>query len=151
MITIEDFKKKQEVKSRLIGLDIGKKRIGVALSDEKQVIATPHKTIIKQNFEQFLKELKFIIKQNNIKGIVAGNPINMDGSSGPSAQSVKDTIIQLSKNITIPITLWDERLSSAAAYKLVSQIDIKAAKKMKSIDENAAAFILQGAIDFFNN
>ena len=78
-------------------------------------------------------------------------PMNMDGSTGSSGQSVKDTILLLSKNITIPITLWDERLSSTAAYKLTSQINIKAAKKMKFIDENAAAFILQGAIDFFNN
>ena len=129
MITIEDFKKKQAVKSRLMGLDIGKKRIGVALCDEKQVVATPYKTIIKENFDQFLNELKNIIEQNNIKGIVAGNPMNMDGSTGSSGQSVKDTILLLSKNITIPITLWDERLSSVAAYKLISQLNIKAAKK----------------------
>jgi len=151
MITIEDFKKKQTYKSRLIGLDIGKKRIGVALCDERQVVATPYKTIIKENFEQFLKELNLIIEENNITGIVAGNPVNMNGSYGASAQSVQDMLSLLSKNITIPITLWDERLSSAAAYKLTSQINIKAAKKMKFIDENAAAFILQGAIDFFNN
>ena len=151
MITIEDFKKKQAVKSRLMGLDIGKKRIGVALCDEKQVVATPYKTIIKENFDQFLNELKNIIEQNNIKGIVAGNPMNMDGSTGSSGQSVKDTILLLSKNITIPITLWDERLSSVAAYKLISQLNIKAAKKKKFVDKNAATFILQGAIDFFNN
>ena len=151
MITIEDFKKKQAVKSRLMGLDIGKKRIGVALCDEKQVVATPYKTIIKENFDQFLNELKNIIEQNNIKGIVAGNPMNMDGSIGSSGQSVKDTILLLSKNITIPITLWDERLSSVAAYKLISQLNIKAAKKKKFVDKNAATFILQGAIDFFNN
>ena len=151
MLQIEDFKKKITKKSRLIGLDLGKKRIGVAICDDKRIIATPYKTIIKENFDQFLSELLIIIKDNNISGIVVGNPINMDGTSGASAHSVKDTVNLLSKNITLPITLWDERLSSTGAYKLSSQLDIKAAKKIKSIDQNAAAFILQGAIDFINN
>ena len=151
MLQIEDFKKKITKNSRLIGLDLGKKRIGVAICDDKRIIATPYKTIIKENFDQFLSELLIIIKDNNISGIVVGNPINMDGTSGASVHSVKDTVNLLSKNITLPITLWDERLSSAGAYKLSSQLDIKAIKKIKTIDQNAAAFILQGAIDFINN
>ena len=151
MITIEEFKKKQTTKSRLLGLDLGKKRIGVAICDEQQVIATPYKTIVKDNFDQFLNDLKLLIKDNNIGGIIVGNPINMDGSAGSSAQSVNDTVNLLSKNITLPIILWDERLSSVGAYKLTSLLDVKASKKMKSIDKNAAAFILQGAIDFLRN
>ena len=151
MITIEQFKKKQTNKSRLIGLDLGKKRIGVALCDEKQIVATPYKTIVKVNFNQILNELSEIIKENKIGALIVGNPLNMDGSSGPTSQSVNDTINLLSKNITLPFILWDERLSSSAAYKLISQIKIKAAKKMKKIDQNAATFILQGAIDFINN
>ena len=151
MLQIEDFKKKITKNSRLIGLDLGKKRIGVAICDDKRIIATPYKTIIKENFDQFLSELLIIIKDNNISGIVVGNPINMDGTFGASTQSVKDTVNLLSKNITLPITLWDERLSSTGAYKLSSQLDIKAVKKIKTIDQNAAAFILQGAIDFINN
>ena len=151
MLQIEDFKKKITKSSRLIGLDLGKKRIGVAICDDKRIIATPYKTIIKENFDQFLSELLIIIKDNNISGIVVGNPINMDGTSGASVHSVKDTVNLLSKNITLPITLWDERLSSTGAYKLSSQLDIRAAKKIKTIDQNAAAFILQGAIDFINN
>ena len=151
MLQIEDFKKKITKNSRLIGLDLGKKRIGVAICDDKRIIATPYKTIIKENFDQFLSELLIIIKDNNISGIVVGNPINMDGTSGASVHSVKDTVNLLSKNITLPITLWDERLSSTGAYKLSSQLDIRAAKKIKTIDQNAAAFILQGAIDFINN
>ena len=151
MLQIEDFKKKITKNSRLIGLDLGKKRIGVAICDDKRIIATPYKTIIKENFDQFLSELLIIIKDNKISGIVVGNPINMDGTSGASVHSVKDTVNLLSKNITLPITLWDERLSSTGAYKLSSQLDIRAAKKIKTIDQNAAAFILQGAIDFINN
>ena len=151
MLQIEDFKKKITKNSRLIGLDLGKKRIGVAICDNKRLIATPYKTIVKENFDQFLSELLIIIKDNNISGIVVGNPINMDGTSGASVHSVKDTVNLLSKNITLPITLWDERLSSTGAYKLSSQLDVKAVKKIKTIDQNAAAFILQGAIDFINN
>ena len=151
MLQIEDFKKKITKNSRLLGLDLGKKRIGVAICDNKRLIATPYKTIVKENFNQFITELKIIIEDNNIFGIIIGNPINMDGSSGHSAQSVKDIVILLSKNISIPITLWDERLSSVAAYTLSSQLHIKAAKRNKKIDQNAATFILQGAIDFINN
>ena len=151
IFSIEEFKTNIRRNSRLLGIDLGKKRIGVAICDDKRIIATPYKTIIKENFEQFLSELIMIIEDNNISGIVIGNPINMDGSSGASAQSVNDTANLLSKNITLPITLWDERLSSAGAYKLSSQLDVKAVKKIKSIDKNAAAFILQGAIDFINN
>tara|TARA_B100001971_G_C18245668_1_gene574071 strand:+ start:67 stop:537 length:471 start_codon:yes stop_codon:yes gene_type:complete len=151
IFSIEKFKTNIGRNSRLLGIDLGKKRIGVAICDDKRIIATPYKTIIKENFEQFLSELIIIIKDNNISGIVIGNPINMDGSSGASAQSVNDTANLLSKNITLPITLWDERLSSTGAYKLSSQLDVNAVKKIKSIDKNAAAFILQGAIDFINN
>ena len=151
IFSIEEFKTNIRRNSRLLGIDLGKKRIGVAICDDKRIIATPYKTIIKENFEQFLSELIMIIEDNNISGIVIGNPINMDGSFGASAQSVNDTANLLSKNITLPITLWDERLSSAGAYKLSSQLDVNAVKKIKSIDKNAAAFILQGAIDFINN
>ena len=151
IFSIEKFKTNIGRNSRLLGIDLGKKRIGVAICDDKRIIATPYKTIIKENFDQFLSELIIIIEDNNISGIVIGNPINMDGSCGASAQSVNDTANLLSKNITLPITLWDERLSSAGAYKLSSQLDVNAAKKIKSIDKNAAAFILQGAIDFINN
>ena len=151
MLQIEDFKKKITKNTRLLGLDLGKKRIGVAICDDKRLIATPYKTIVKKNFDQFISELKIIIKDNNIYGIIVGNPLNMDGSYGHSAQSVNDFVSLLSKNISIPIALWDERLSSVAAYTLSRQLDIKAAKKNKKIDQNAATFILQGAIDFINN
>ena len=151
MITIEEFKKKQTAKSRLIGLDLGSKRIGISICDEKQSIATPFKTINRINTSELVNELKEIIRENNIKGIVIGNPINMDGTSGSSTQSVKDISTNISQFIDLPVFLWDERLSTVGAFNLSSQLDVNISKKIKKIDENAAAFILQGAIDYLNN
>ena len=151
MITLEEFKKKHSDKCRLIGLDLGSKRIGVSICDEKQLIATPLKTINRNTLKELIFELKVIIDENNIKGIIIGNPLNMDGSFGRSAQSVKDTSQKIEENINIPICLWDERLSAVGAFNLSSQLDINVNKREKKIDENAAAFILQGAIDFLNN
>jgi len=151
MITLEEFKKKHSDKCRLIGLDLGSKRIGVSICDEKQLIATPLKTINRNSLKELISELKMIINENNIKGIIIGNPLNMDGSSGRSAQSVKDTSQKIEENMNIPICLWDERLSTVGAFNLSSQLDINVSKREEKIDENAAAFILQGAIDFLNN
>ena len=151
MITLEEFKKKQLYKCRLIGLDLGSKRIGVSICDEKQLIATPFKTINRTSNNELTNELKIIIVENNIKGIIIGNPLNMDGSSGRSAQSVKDISNNIKKNIDVPIFLWDERLSTVGAFNLSSQLDVNVTKREKKIDENAATFILQGAIDFLNN
>ena len=151
MITIEEFKKKQSNKTRLIGLDLGSKRIGVSISDEKQSISTPFKTINKTNTSDLIEDLKLIISENNIGGIIIGNPINMDGSLGRSAQSVNDVSSNISKSIDLPVCLWDERLSTVGAFNLSSQLDINVSKRVKTIDQNAAAFILQGAIDYLNN
>ena len=151
MITLEEFKKNQSDKCRLIGLDLGSKRIGVAISDEKQLIATPFKTIKRSKAKELIDELKLIVKENDIKGIIIGNPLNMDGSLGSSAQSVKDISNNIENSINLPICLWDERLSTVGAFNLSSQLDINVSKREKKIDENAAAFILQGALDFLNN
>ena len=151
MITIEEFKNKISKKSRLLGLDLGSKRIGVAISDDLQSIATPFKTINKESTIQFIDELNLIIKENNIKGIIVGNPINMDGSLSRGSQSVKDMCKNILKYINVPICLWDERLSTVGAFNLSSQLDVNISKKVKNIDKNAAAFILQGAIDYLKN
>ena len=151
MITIEDFKKNQSKKTRLIGLDLGSKKIGVAICDERRSIATPFQTINKISINKFIKELEEIIVKNDIGGIIIGNPINMDGSLGRSAQSVNDISIIISKSINLPVCLWDERLSTVGAFNLSSQLDVNISKRVKNIDQNAAAFILQGAIDFLNN
>jgi putative Holliday junction resolvase len=151
MITLAEFKKKQLDNCRLIGLDLGSKRVGISICDEKQLIATPFKTINRSSLRELIDELKIVIEENNVKGIVIGNPLNMDGSSGSSAQSVKDTSDNIEKSINLPICLWDERLSTVGAFNLSSQLDINVSKREKKIDENAAAFILQGAIDFLKN
>jgi putative Holliday junction resolvase len=151
MITIEDLKKKQSEPSRLIGLDLGSKRIGVSICDEKQSLATPFKTIAKTNTNELISQLQEIINEYSIKGIIIGNPLNMDGSSGRSAQSVNDVSTNIDKAISIDVCLWDERLSTVGAFNLSSQLDINVSKREKNIDQNAAAFILQGAIDFLNN
>jgi len=151
MITIEDFKIKYSNKVRFIGLDLGSKRIGVSICDERQSIATPFKTINKTNTNELIDHLKVIIEENNIGGIIVGNPINMDGSLGRSAQSVNDVASNISKSIDLPVILWDERLSTVGAFNLSSLLDVNVSKRVKTIDQNAAAFILQGAIDFLNN
>ena len=148
---MEEFKKKQSDKSRLLGLDLGSKRIGVSICDEKQSIATPLKTLNKTSADNLINELKIIIEENNIKGIIIGFPINMDGTLGKSAQSVKDVSNNIDKALDINVCLWDERLSTVGAFNLSSQLDINVSKREKNIDQNAAAFILQGAIDFLNN
>ena len=151
MITIEEFKKNNSNKVRFVGLDLGSKRIGVSICDERQSIATPFKTINKTNTNELINELKVIIEEYNIGGIIVGNPINMDGSIGRSAQSVNDIASNISKSINIPVILWDERLSTVGAFKLSSQLDVNVSKRVETIDQNAAAFILQGAIDFLKN
>ncbi len=151
MITIEEFKKKHLTKIRIIGLDLGTKKIGVSICDENQSIATPFKTLIKKNTKQFINEIKEIVDENDVKAIIIGNPINMDGSQGKSSQSVKDTANNISKSINLPICLWDERLSTVGAFNISSQLDTNVSKREKDIDKNAAAFILQGAIDYLNN
>jgi len=123
----------------------------VSICDERQSIATPFKTINKTNSNDLITELKIIINENNIEGIIIGNPINMDGSMGRSAQSVNDVANNISKSINLPVILWDERLSTVGAFNLSSQLDINVSKRVKTIDQNAAAFILQGAIDYLKN
>ena len=148
MVDIEDFKKSIGKKSRLLGIDPGKSRIGLAISDEDKLVSTPLKTINKKNNSNFINDIKEIILQNDIKGIIIGNPINMDGSSGPSSQSAIDFAKYVSNNISIPVSMWDERLSTEGAFNLSSNLDVNVSKKVEKLDQNAASFILQGAIDY---
>ena len=150
MLDIEEFEKKIDKKSRLLGVDPGKKRVGIAISDENKIVATPYLTIVRNNFSTFLAQINKIIYDNDIRGLVIGNPINMDGSPSHSSQSAKDLAINLSKNISIPITMWDERLSSRGAFNLSNDLNVNTSKKISKLDENSAAFILQGALDFLN-
>ena len=151
MITINEFKNKLSSGSRLLGIDLGTKRIGFAISDYNQKIATPLQTLDKSKQGKLIDELDSIITEYDIKGIIIGNPINMDGTYGKSSQSAKDIAINISNKIDIPVSLWDERLSTVGAFNLSSELDINVSKREKDIDKFAAAFILQGALDFIQN
>ena len=151
MITINEFKNKLSSGSRLLGIDLGTKRIGIAISDYNQKIATPLQTLEKSKQGKLIDALESIITEYDIKGIIIGNPINMDGTYGKSSQSAKDIAINISNKIDIPVSLWDERLSTVGAFNLSSELDINVSKREKDIDKFAAAFILQGALDFIQN
>ena len=151
ILGIDEFKRKIGINSRLLGIDPGSKNIGFAICDENKKVATPLKIILKKKFEIIVKEINEIINENDIKGIVIGNPINMDGSMGKSSQSANDFAKNLSTNITIPITLWDERLSSEGTFKITKELGTNVSKRVRNLDKNAAAFILQGAIDYLSN
>ena len=151
MITIDEFKKKLSNGSRLLGIDLGTKRIGFSISDYNQKIATPLQTLEKSKQVKLIDELESIIEENDIKGIIVGNPINMNGTYGKSSQSAKDTAINISNKFNIPVSLWDERLSTVGAFNLSSELDVNVSKREKDIDKFAAAFILQGALDFLQN
>ena len=148
MLDIEDFKKKLPKKSRLMGIDPGGRRVGIAISDENKIIATPYTTLVKNKYSSFVKELITIVKEYQIKGLIIGNPINMDGSSGQSSQAAKDLAINLSKDITENIVMWDERLSSQGAFNLSNDLEDNTSKRVSKLDQNSAQFILQGALDY---
>jgi len=151
ILSIDEFKTNIENNSRLLGIDPGNKNIGFAICDENKKVATPLKILQKSKLAVLIKQINQIIKENNIKGIIIGNPINMDGTSSKSSQSASDFAKNLSKNITIPITMWDERLSSEGSFKITKELGTNASNRVNKLDENAAAFILQGAIDYLSN
>ena len=151
IVSIDEFKTLIENNSRLLGIDPGSKNIGFAICDENKKVATPLKVLQKSKFGVLVKQINQIIKENHIKGIIIGNPINMDGTSGKSSQSASDFAKNLSKNITIPITMWDERLSSEGSFKMTKELGTNITNRVNKLDKNAAAFILQGAIDYLSN
>ena len=151
IVSIDEFKTIIESNSRLLGIDPGNRNIGFAICDENKKVATPLIVLSKSKFEVLMKQINQIIKENHIKGIVIGNPINMDGTSGKSSQSAGDFAKNLSKNVTIPITMWDERLSSEGSFKITKELGTNVTNRANKLDKNAAAFILQGAIDYLSN
>ena len=135
----------------ILCLDLGKKRIGLAISDINQKIASPYDVIKEKKFSEILVILKSLIKEFDIGSLIIGDPINMDGSLGPKSQSSRSFITNISKDIDIPILLWDERLSTVAAEKSLIEADISRKKRSKVIDKIAANLILQSFLDFLNS
>ena len=135
----------------ILCLDLGKKRIGLAISDINQKIASPYDVIKEKKFSEILIILKNLIKKFDIGSIIIGDPINMDGSLGPKSQSSRSFISNISKDIDIPILLWDERLSTIAAEKSLIEADISRKKRGEVIDKIAANIILQSFLNFLNS
>ena len=131
----------------LIGLDLGTKTIGVATSDPDRKLATAVETIARKTFSADAKRLLALAAERNAVGFVLGLPINMDGSEGPRAQSTRAFARNLGKLTELPIALWDERLSTVAVERDLIAADVSRKKRAAVIDQHAAAFILQGALD----
>ncbi len=135
----------------LIGLDLGTKTVGVAVSDPDRRLATGVETIQRKAFKADAARLLTIAAERNAAGFVLGLPVNMDGSEGPRAQSTRAFARNLSKLTELPIGLWDERLSTAAVERELIGMDVSRARRAQVIDEHAAIFILQGALDRLAN
>jgi putative holliday junction resolvase len=131
----------------LIGLDLGTKTIGVATSDPDRRVATAVETIRRKNFSSDAARVLALADERGAVGFVLGLPVNMDGSEGPRAQSTRAFARNLARLTGLPIALWDERLSTAAAERGLIAADVSRARRTKVIDQHAAMFILQGALD----
>ncbi|WP_374654683.1 Holliday junction resolvase RuvX [Dongia sp.] len=132
---------------RLMGLDLGEKTIGIAVGDPGHMIATPVATIRRKKFTEDSRQLLKLIDERQVGGLVVGLPLNMDGSEGPRCQSVRQFGNNLAKLRDLPMLFWDERLSTVAVTRDMIFADLSRAKRARIVDESAAAFILQGALD----
>jgi putative Holliday junction resolvase len=144
---LQEFLYKTGFNGALMGLDLGTKTIGVAVSDLRQTVATGIETIKRTKFQQDLKKLKLIMDDRDIKGIVLGLPKNMNGTEGPRCQSTRAFGKNVSVAISTPITFWDERLSTVAAERSLIEANTSRLRRAEVIDYVAASFILQGALD----
>ncbi len=144
---IEDFAAALPPMRALIGLDLGTRTIGLAVSDRMRAVASPLETIRRKKFTQDATRLLEIAESREIGGIVLGLPRNMDGSEGPRAQSTRAFARNLARLTDLPITYWDERLSTVAAERALIEADTSRARRAEVIDHVAAGYILQGALD----
>jgi putative Holliday junction resolvase len=136
---------------RLLGLDLGEKTIGLALSDALLTVATPYDTLKRGKFSVDVAKIEAIVAKEGIGGLVVGLPLNMDGSHGPSAQSARAFARNLGTQFNLPILLWDERLSTAAVQRDMIAAAASRKRRASAIDKVAAAYILQGALEALRN
>src|SRR5881392_2618996 len=136
---------------RILGLDYGTKRVGVAVSDELKIIAQPLEYIPPEPFADFVERIREIIRIKEVEMILVGMPRNMDGSYGPAALKVQEFVAVLKDAIAIPITVWDERLTSAQANRFLLQGNVRRAERKQKVDKTAAAILLQGYLDSLGN
>ena len=132
---------------RILALDHGTKRIGVAVSDELKMIATPLEYILAEPFAAFLVRLKEIIRDKEVEMILVGMPRNMDGSYGPASLKVQEFVAVLKDAVAVPIKTWDERLTSAQANRFLIQGNVRREKRKEKVDKTAAAILLQSFLD----
>ena len=135
---------------RLFGLDLGEKTIGLALCDVRLTVATTFDTMAKRKFSLDAETLIDLINKQNVGGLVIGLPLNMNGTEGPSAQSARAFACNFDAKHPMPILFWDERLSTAAVTRTLIEADVSRAKRKEVVDKMAAAFILQGVLDFLS-
>tara|TARA_B100001939_G_scaffold299880_1_gene275535 strand:+ start:37315 stop:37794 length:480 start_codon:yes stop_codon:yes gene_type:complete len=147
IIEMKDLKSRLKKGQRLLGLDLGSKTIGIALSDIQCSIASPMETLRRTKFTKDTERLLQIIKEQNVGGIILGLPINMDGTEGPRCQSTRQFAANMMKKTDIPFVLWDERLSTMAVTRTLLEADASRKRRRELVDKMAAAFILQGALD----
>ena len=133
--------------TRLLGLDIGTKTIGLALSDKGLSVGSPLATIRRSKLADVAESLRHVIAENNVGALVVGLPINMNGSEGPRCQSVRQFVANIEPLISLPVVFWDERLSTAAATRTLLEADVSRRRRDQVVDKMAAAYILQGALD----
>tara|TARA_B100000745_G_scaffold253968_1_gene176323 strand:- start:106 stop:579 length:474 start_codon:yes stop_codon:yes gene_type:complete len=146
-----EFSSQLPTRGRLLGLDLGTKTIGLALSDSSRQIATPMQTIRRISFRKDVAKLEEILSEHLIAGFVLGLPINMNGTEGPRCQSTRDFARNLIIHLSVPILLWDERLSTSAADHVLLAADMSRQKRAAVVDKIAAALILQAALDALEN
>ncbi len=147
IVDLFDLAESQPQDQRLLGLDLGTKTIGLALSDVMLTIATPLKTIRRTKFTADAGQLLDIARKHQVGGLVLGYPLNMDGSKGPRAQASESFARNLARLSDLPVTLWDERLSTAAVTRTLLEADASRRRRAEVVDKMAASFILQGALD----
>lgn len=146
-LSLEDLKARLPEQGALIGLDLGTKTIGLALSDIRRTIASPLDTIRRTKFQADLAGLRRHIEAHRPVALVLGLPVNMDGSEGPRAQATRAFARNVAAAIDLPIVFWDERLSTAAVTRTLIEADTSRKRRGEVVDKLAAAFILQGALD----
>jgi putative Holliday junction resolvase len=132
---------------RVLGLDLGTRTIGLALSDVGRQIATPYETVKRTKLKADIERIRAIVAKEGVGGLVLGLPLNMDGSEGPRCQATRQFAADLGKAIDLPICFWDERLSTFAAENLLIEGGMSRRKRRQVIDKVAAAVILQGCLD----
>ena len=144
--------KKKPKNGRWLGVDLGSKTLGLAITDPSLIIATPLKTLPRTKFSKDLPNLQKVITEHTVSSFIFGLPTNMNGEEGRRAQATRDFVSNLSIHITLPVVFWDERLSTAAVQRLmIDEANLSRKKRAGTVDKMAAAFILQGALDALKN